>query len=382
MKIWLVARKSLLEAVREPQLLLLTLALPLIFLGITKISYNTPLQATFPILLLDPDGIGAALTAELAAQQYEDGRSVFAITPAADQVAAEAQLKDGSAALLLLINNQCAANNKLPLRDLIRENCFMITALGDAVAMPYYKASTILDSVLYRYTNQVVGLPPVVEITAVSLRETAVAPSPQTEFDLYAPGMMIFAWLMLVPQTALLLAREIRGQTLRRLRLTRLHAWQLLGGITLAQMMVALVQVLLVFLAARWLGFHSQGTLWAAAVVGLAISLGAVGMGLMVACFVENDSQAANIGSSVSMLQVFVSGAFYAMPPLTLFTLGGHQIDLFDISPATSGMLALQQVLAYGADLRDVAFRLGVMGVGTAVYFILGIVIFQRRQMQ
>ena len=92
MKIWLVARKSLLEAVREPQLLLLTLALPLIFLGITKISYNTPLQATFPILLLDPDGIGAALTAELAAQQYEDGRSVFAITPAADQAAAAAQL--------------------------------------------------------------------------------------------------------------------------------------------------------------------------------------------------------------------------------------------------------------------------------------------------
>ncbi|MEZ4643057.1 MAG: hypothetical protein R3E31_10065 [Chloroflexota bacterium] len=30
--------------------------------------------------------------------------------------------------------------------------------------MPYYKASTILDSVSYRYTNQVMGLPPVVEI--------------------------------------------------------------------------------------------------------------------------------------------------------------------------------------------------------------------------
>ncbi|MEZ4647051.1 MAG: hypothetical protein R3E31_30720 [Chloroflexota bacterium] len=104
----------------------------------------------------------------------------------------------------------------------------------------------------------------------------------------------------------------------------------------------------------------------------LAISLGAVGMGLM-ARFVENDSQAANIGSTVSMLQVFVSGAFYAMPPLTLFTLGGHQIDLFDISPATSGDAGNAQVLAYGADLRDVSFRLGVMGVGTAVYFILGI---------
>ena len=75
------------------------------------------------------------------------------------------------------------------------------------------------------------------------------------------------------------------------------------------------------------------------------------GQGLVVACFVENDSQAANVGSTVSMLQVFLSGAFYQLSPLTMFVVAGHQIDLFDIFPATHGLLALQQVLVYGAGL-------------------------------
>lgn len=389
MKLLFVTRKFLLEALREPQLLLLTLVLPLIFLGITKASYSAPLQATFPILVLDPLGIGADLTAVFAAQQYADGRAIFTITQVIDRAQAEAQLKEGNAALLLVIDNQCTEKQGQSLQTLITNNCLLITALGDAVSMRYYKASTILDNTLYHYTNELIKRPDVVGITAVSLSETTNVlrdqkpdTGPQTEFDLYAPGMIIFAWLMLIPQTALLLAREIRVHTLRRLRLSNLRTWELLGGVSLAQMGIAFIQVLLVFLAARWLGFHNQGTLWVAVIVGLVISLGAVGMGLVVACFVENDSQAANIGSTVSMLQVFLSGAFYTMPSLTLFTLAGHQIDLFDISPATSGMLALQQVLVYGARLQDVAFRLGVAMGGTAVYFALGIFIFQHKQMQ
>ena len=82
------------------------------------------------------------------------------------------------------------------------------------------------------------------------------------------------------------------------------------------------------------------------------------------------------------MIQVFLSGSFYQFPSLTVFTLAGHQIDLFDIFPATHGFLALQQVLSYGVGLKEIGFRLGATLVLSILYFVIGVVIFQRLQMR
>jgi ABC-type multidrug transport system permease subunit len=117
-------------------------------------------------------------------------------------------------------------------------------------------------------------------------------------------------------------------------------------------------------------------------VVGLVISLSAVGLGLLVACLVENDSQAANLGSTIAMIQVFLSGSFYQLPPLTIFTLAGHQIDLFDVFPVTHGFLALQQVLSYGAGPSEVGFRLGAALLLSILYLGAGVLLFQRLQMR
>jgi ABC-2 type transport system permease protein len=65
-----------------------------------------------------------------------------------------------------------------------------------------------------------------------------------------------------------------------------------------------------------------------------------------------------------------------------VFTLAGHPICLFDLFPATHGFLALQQVLCYGAGLRDIAFRLGATLVLSLLYFAVGVVVFQRVQMR
>jgi ABC-2 type transport system permease protein len=194
--------------------------------------------------------------------------------------------------------------------------------------------------------------------------------------------MMVFALLMIVPQTAMLLGREARRHTLERLRLSSLSAAELLGGICLSQLLVGLVQVVLVFGAALLLGFHNQGSLLQAVLVGIVLAFGSIGMGLLTACFVENDSQAANVGSTIAMLQVFLSGAFYALPPLTVFTAFGHPIDVFDIFPATHAFTALQGTLTYGAGLRQIGFRLLAAGLLSAVYFVIGVWAFRRLKMR
>ena len=180
----------------------------------------------------------------------------------------------------------------------------------------------------------------------------------------------------------MLVARESRWQTLDRLRLTPLRAWELLGGIGLAQTALGVVLVALVLGSALALGFQNQGSTGLALIAGLAVNLSAIGWGLVVGCFVENDGQAINVGSTVAMLQVFLSGSFYQMPSPTLFHLGGRAIELFDVLPATHGFLALQQVLCYGSRWREVAFRLAATLLLSLLTLVVGIVLFGRLRLK
>ena len=376
MRALIVARKSLLELLREWQLLLLVVLVPLVFLGILAVGYGTPLLVTHPILVANSDPQAEPLIEEWAAQRYADGRPIFDITETADLDAAEAALKDQTAtALVILSNEQRAKSSPSSTRYPIS---YTLTIKGDALHMRFYRASTILESVATRYADRVAGRPEIVGVVQQPLLRTG----PRSEFDLYTPGMIVFALMLIIPQTAMLVARELRWDTLRRLRLTPMHAWDLLGGISIAQMAVAVFQVVAVFVSALLIGFHNQGSLLVAVVVGLAVSFSAIGQGLLVACFVENDSQAINVGSAVAMMQVWFSGSFYQLPPTTVFTLAGHQIDLFDVFPATHGFLALQQVLSYGAGLSEIAFRLAATSVLSLVYFALGVLVFQRLKMR
>lgn len=360
MRVLLVARKSLLELSREWQLALLVVFMPLAFLGIAAMSYSAPMLMTYPLLVMDP---GAAdWAAELESRRYADGRPVFAITPVANRSQAEANLKEQSAVALVSVSPDGTS----------------ATILGDALYGPFYRASTFLEGMLYDYADQQTGQRQVARI----VQEPLGGAGPQSEFDVYAPGMIIFALLLIIPQTAMLVAREIRWNTLLRLRLTPMRAGDLLGGIGLAQMVVAVAMVIVIFAGALLLGFHNRGSLLLAIGVGLAVSLSAIGCGLLVSCFVENDSQAINVGSVVAMIMVFVSGSFFELPPLTVFVLGGHQIDLFDIFPATHGFLALQQVLSYGAGLKDAAFRLGATLLLSIAYLAVGVVVFHRLKMR
>jgi ABC-type multidrug transport system permease subunit len=366
MKAVLVAWKSLIEISREIQLLALTVGLPLVFLMITVATYNTDLLTTHSVWIINDSTQGTAMIAALETQRYADGDPVFEIITTADRQSADRTLSEGEITALMRFSDD-------PSSEMTQ-----VTIYGDALSNKFYRASTILENTLLMYGNRLAGRSSVIEVTEHPL----VTSGPKSEFDLYAPGMINFGLLMIIPQTAMLMGREVRWKTLGRLRLTRLRAWDLLGGISLAQFVVAVAQVVIVLLAAVAMGFNNQGSLGLAILVGLAVSASAIGQGLLVACFVEDDSQAANVGSTFAMIQVFLSGSFYQLPPLTVFTLAGHQIDVFDIFPATHGFRALQQVLTYGDGFQQISFRLGATAILSLVYIGISVIVFQRLKMK
>ena len=367
MKVLLVAGKSLLEMLRELQLLALTLLVPAAFVMITAVGYGDVQKLpTYTVLVLDQSGRQAeAYIQQLIDQRYANGRPLFDLKTVASLPAAEELLKAQKAALLLTFNRDSQGNVTRTVR-------------GDATSLAFITGSTALEEALQPQAEKLAGLAPVVALDVEPLGQYA----PQTEFDAYAPGMMVFAILLLIPQTAMLVGRELRWGTLRRLQLSTLKTWELFLGIALAQAVVAVVQVVVMFLTALLMGYHAQGSLLAAILIGLLLSAGSIGMGLVLACFISNDSEALNTGGTVSMLQVFLSGAFFAINGPAMFKIGNHAVGLFDLLPATHAMQALQQVLTGGASLPQVGFRLTATAVLSVLYFMLGVVIFEWKRKQ
>jgi ABC-2 type transport system permease protein len=363
-KTLLVARKSLLEILREPALLGLVVLMPLVFVGIMAFAYSAPFLVTHPLGVFVQEEGDWGLIEALRAERYSDGRPIFDVTTVTEIDAAHVALEAREITAFLEVGVGADGTPS-------------VTIHGDALYGRFYRASVILDEVVQRHADRLADRGAVIQI----FKERYAPAGPENEFDYYAPGMMVFALLMIIPQTAMLVGREFRWGTLSRLRLSGVRAWELLLGISLAQMVVAVIQVLVVFGSALALGYHNHGSLVLAIFVGLAISLSAIGLGLIVACFIENDSQAVNFGSTVTMIQVFVSGAFFPLPPLTVFTLLGHPIGLFDIFPATHGMLALQQVLNDGAGLGRIGFRFTAIVLLSGVVFLSGVFTFQRLKM-
>jgi ABC-type multidrug transport system permease subunit len=364
MKILLVTRKYLREIWREKQLLLLTVLMPAGMMLVMAFGYGqNPRLVTYNLLVLDQSN-GKAIDdiAALKSAQYKDGRSMFQVTPVSALDGTDTILREKKAAGVVIF-------------ELDNSGKLARTVKGDATNMAFINASNYLEAVLTPVQEKREGLNPVVVMTAEDLSINM----PQTDFDAFAPGVMIMAILLLIPQTATLIGREIRTGTIQLLQMSPLSTLQWFAGISLAQMVTAFGQVVIMLMMAAALGFHMQGSLALAVVICLILSFSSIGLGLLTACLIHNDSEALNTGSVFSMVQVFLSGAFFPFASTTLLTYGGHEMGVFDLIPATHAMTILRQSLVCGAGYETIAFRLWVMVGLSIVYFLFGIIFFNRR---
>jgi ABC-2 type transport system permease protein len=368
MRVFSVARKSLIELLREPMLLGMVLLTPLAFLLIYGFAYQTPHLKTYRVLATVNAEAGNGAVEYLRTLSYPDGRPIFKIEIVSDRTGIDSALRDRTAAAFLAIE---PGADGMP---------FSYTVRGDALFADFLSSSSILESRLSQYLLEAVGISLPVRVMENPI--PAMSFRTRTDFSVYAPGLLVFAILLLIPQTALLLGREMRTRTIRRLQLSGISSIEYLGGIGISQLVMAVVQIALFVIGLILFGLDYSRALVPIFLASFLTALSAVGGGLIVGCFVQNDSQAVNLGSSVTMLQVFVSGSFFPMPAQPLFHLFGHEIAWNDIFPATHAMTALQQAVMYGADLGQIGFRLAAAAVLSAIFFLIGAILYRWKVMR
>lgn len=386
MRFWKIFQKTWIEMRRDWVILVLTIAFAPFFVFLYWLfTYGG--STSYNVLVLNRDqgvqmaggtylNAGEEIPAAIEDITYADGSPLLKSRIFDSFEQAEEMLRNRSAAAFLIIPEdfsemvQALKNND---RSVSTEVIF-----GGDLTNPYYMiaanlAITAVDSFVQEETGQ--------EMLIQYVEEPLGASGARTEFENYVPGMLIFAVILLVFLASMTVAKEIEAGTLRRLQITPVSSFDLLGGISAALVLVGVIAIVIAFFTAILLGFRSQGPLWAAVLVGSVTSLSIIGTGMIIACFSNTVSQAFVIANFPLGLYMFFSGAIFPIPKVTLFYLGNRAIGLYDILPPTHAVVALNKILTLGAGIDDVLYELTVLVILSIVYFSIGIWLFKRKHM-
>lgn len=383
-KIAAVATKTLRELTRDRKGFALTLGLPIVFMLVFGFAFGQDGgNATYDVAVVNQDGgvsgapgggfaFGANFTDTLANVTYDDGTRIFHVQRFDALDEARALVEDRDVDALVVIPPEFS--NSLAGRG----GAATVTIVGDPSYQAFNTANAIVANVLDAFAEQAApSSGPRVRAATESVVSLDLA-----AFDFIAPGLMVFAILNLAPQAAAVLARERENHTLERLRLTRVGAPALLVGMSLAQMAIAAISLAAMIGTALLMGFQPQGSLPIAFLVVLVSALSVLGVGMVIAAFADKQDDAANIGVLFSVPASFLSGAFFPIPPVPLFELGGRVVQAYDILPSTHAVRALCEVLTLGNGLADVTWDIVALCVLTVLYFAAGAALYARRRLR
>jgi len=348
---------------------------------------------------------GDQFTAEfLGTAMYEDGRTrMFEVRTVRSLKEGEKLVKDGDVAALVIIPANLSAAvmgvsdtsgveevraHSIPVDDPLGGYAHArVDVRGVQGDMDYAFASSMVEAMLRAYTGgtgikvrSVVGsfLPggpaPVrgelVQGAYVSMGET----DEFVAFDWIAPGLLVFGLMMVTMFVASTLSMEVHNRTLERLRLTKMSAVDMMGGEILRWMVIGLLQVLVLFAAVVLVGTHFAGppgsVLPYAILVGLAVVLASVALGLVVSAFVDDPEQAGNLSTLLVVPLSFLTGAFFDL-----------QLPGIEYLPWAQGSYAMRQLMIYD----DVGAAMGAAGLclaGGVALFALGSLLYHYKRLR
>lgn len=387
MRFLIVFRKTLREMSRDRWTLALTLAFAPFFVVLYWMWFQGGSTSYRVVVINQDDGVSLPGGGRLQAGEdviqaiedmtYADGKPLMKVVLVSTRAEAESILRDRDATAFILIPPDFS-QSIFWLSNSGSNSGTKITFGGD-LTHPYYMVAINLALVSVEgYIQQVSGQTPFVEY----IEEPLGGSMARTEFEIYVPGTLIFAVILLVFLAAMTVAREIETGTLSRLQLTPMKSYELMGGISLALVLIGIISTMLSFGVAVLLGFRSQGPLWVAILVAAITSLSIIGMGMVVACFSRTVSQAFVVANFPLGLMMFFSGVIYPLPKVTWLSISGHSIGPYDILPPTHAVAALNKVLTLGAGLEEVFFELAALTTLSMIYFLVGAWLFRRMHLR
>jgi ABC-2 type transport system permease protein len=268
-------------------------------------------------------------------------------------------------------------SKELPKAASSKTNNALVKFYGSMSNMRYTLAAILAGNSVYSQgtTAQKITLPSYFSETFLEKKK------PVNEFDGYVPGLISLAVLMVLFTAAASIVKENDKKTIIRLKLSRLGAFNFLGGIGVVQAVIAIAAIVLSYWTALAVGYKPAGSFGTVLVVGIVSSFSMVAVSLIVASFLNTIFDVLTIGCFPFFVMMFFSGCMFPLPKMNMFSVLGHSFGITDILPLTHTVAAFNKILNYGAGISDVGFEIFMITVLTIIYFVLGIALYQKRKL-
>jgi len=376
-----VAGKTLREQVRNPWLPLLAIGLGPFFVLLMWAFFPSGGSTTYPVVVVDSDtgasggGIrsGDRAFASLRSLTYDTGVPILDVRQVADLDHAQAEIEARRAVAFVELP-EGFTRSLLAARQ--GTGAVPVRIGGDLGSPTYPVVAIMIADGLDRFARQETGRTALLDLTETPLG----ASGSRTEFELYVPGVLVFAIGLMMFAAATALAQETEAGTINRLVRAPISAAELLGGITIVQVLVGLVAGLASLGTAALLGFRSAGPIWMALPIWVLTSLSVIGLGLLVAAFTRSVAQAFLVANFPFGLFMFLSGTMFPVRGVPLFTLAGHEVNLLDLLPPRHAVNALTSVFSFGS--TSIGYELVMLTLLSVAYFLLGAWAFHRRHLR
>lgn len=408
--IWYIAKKDLLETIKDRNALFFMLAMPIIFITvfgfiIGNISGSSgPIQVTVAFSNQDSGFVGQAVTQAL---KINNSQLQITLQPessagqVSSAVAAAANTNSNLVAGVVVPAStsdavEQAAQNNRPISNLVQfysspnSNDARVTIIHDLVtstvnglvSASFSGTAAIkqVEAVCNQPGNhcapntinaaaiaQVVGTSGANATSQALVAQRAAGQAVKvSSFDLYVPGYAIFFAMFGINAVAGSILQEKEDGTFRRLLIAPVRKYALLGGKVLAQFVLTVVQIALLFVFG-YVFFHINiGNLLAVILLILATSFAVTGLGIALVALVKTRRQLNPIVSLITLISGIIGGVFFPswLEPEWLLQVSKISLPYW----ATAG---LNNIMIYGRDLGYVLPDiLGLIVYGLICYLV------------
>lgn len=375
MKLIAIAGKAALDQLRNWWVPLLVVGLGPFFVAVTSLLFPAGGSTTYAVAVVNDDAgpVAAQVVDALNQRRYDSGAPLLDVTVLPDVAAAKAAVSDRHVVVFLVFDKEFSAKVTAALES----GAAVPLTMGGDLGSPTYPVAAILAAqVVEAQVQQVSGRAPLLALDEVAVGSTGS----RTEFELYVPGVLIFAIGIMLFSAAMSVAQEIESGTVHRLVRTGASAFSILGGHALVQVVLAVIAGAASLGVAVLLGFHSAGPLWMALPIWVLTSLGVVGLGMLVAAFSTSVAQAFLLANFPFGLFMFLSGTVFPLRGWVLTSVAGQEINALDVLPTRNAVTALTSVFSYGS--TAIGYQLVLLTVLSVGFFAVGALAFRQRHLR
>jgi ABC-2 type transport system permease protein len=386
MKIISIITKSLKEQIRSYWVLLLTLSMGPFFIFVYFLIVETS-KPQYTVLIANNDiGVltngqkinhGNYLIGYFKSLNADKIAIPFTVSVATDKLSGIESLKNKKAHALIIVDSSFSlAIDKRRLNDSVAVP--KVEFIGDLSNTNYLVSAVWANEILNQYTLIATHNKRIIEV-----RETALGTSAtMSSFDMIVPGILIVSLIMLMFTASIAFVSEVENKTIIRLKLSKLTAFEFLGGNSIVQLLVGITSVLLTLFTAILLGFHYTGSILIMIFIASLTSLSIIAFSLIIAAITKSANEVLVVGNFPMFLFMFFTGAAFPLKSEALFSIAGYPINIQGLMTPTHAISALNKTLIMNMDLSSIVPEIISIIVLTLIYFMVGGIIFKQRHLK